>query len=301
MSKHSTIRRYSLIIEKIGRKTYPSFEDIRNYMHNHGFELSERTIQRDLEQIRNDFGVDILYDRQRNGYYIDDYAGFNMHNFLRFMEIANTAELIIECLKESKHAIDYFDFESKGNLKGVEFIKPLLYAIRNNRKIIITHERFSTGLQTEYEIMPYMLKEYLYRWYLVGIVSNKNEFRTFGVDRIVDLVVLKRTFKPVKRRDPRELFVNTIGLTYSLNKLSEVILSFTPLQGKYIKSLPLHDSQEVIIDNDKELRISLYVIPNIELKQRILMMGEGVRVIEPDWLVEEVRDSLRAALKNYVN
>ncbi len=299
MSKHSTIRRFSLIIEKIGRKTYPSFEDIRNYMHNHGFELSERTIQRDLEQIRNDFGVDILYDRQRNGYYIDDYAGFNMHNFLRFMEIANTAELIIECLKESKHAIDYFDFESKGNLKGVEFIKPLLYATRNNRKIMITHERFSTGLQTEYEIMPYMLKEYLYRWYLVGIVSKKEEFRTFGVDRIVDLAVLKKTFKPVKRRDPRELFANTIGLTYSLNELTEVILSFTPLQGKYIKSLPLHDSQEVIIDNDKELRISLYVIPNIELKQRILMMGEAVKVIEPAWLVEEVTDSLRAALRGY--
>ncbi len=299
MSKHSTIRRFSLIIEKIGRKTYPSFEDIRNYMFNHGFELSVRTIQRDLEQIRNDFGVDILYDRQRNGYYIDDYAGFNMHNFLRFMEIANTAELIIECLKESKHAIDYFDFESKGNLKGVEFIKPLLYATRNNRKIIITYEKFSTGIPAKYEIMPYMLKEYLYRWYLVGIVSNKNEFRTFGVDRIVDLVVLKRTFKPVKRRDPRELFANTIGLTYSLNELTEVILSFTPLQGKYIKSLPLHDSQEVIIDNDKELRISLYVIPNIELKQRILMMGEAVKVVEPAWLVEEVRDTLRAALRRY--
>ncbi len=301
MSKHSTIRRYSLIIEKIGRKSHPSFEDIRNYMHSHGFELSERTIQRDLEQIRNDFGVDILYDRQRNGYYIDDYAGFNMNNFLRFLEIANTAELIIECLKESKHAIDYFDFESKGNLKGVEFIKPLLYAIRNNRKIIITHERFSTGLQTEYEIMPYMLKEYLYRWYLVGIVSKKEEFRTFGIDRIVDLVVLKSTFKPAKRKDPKELFANTIGLTYSLNELMEVILSFTPLQGKYIKSLPLHDSQEVIIDNDKELRVSLYVIPNIELKQRILMMGEGVKVIEPAWLVEEVKDSLRATLKNYVS
>jgi predicted DNA-binding transcriptional regulator YafY len=299
MSKHSTIRRYSLIIEKIGRKSYPSFEDIRNYMHSHGFELSERTIQRDLEQIRNDFGVDILYDRQRNGYYIDDYAGFNMNNFLRFLEIANTAELIIECVKESKHAIDYFDFESKGNLKGIEFIKPLLHAIRNSRKIIITHERFSTGIQTEYEIMPYMLKEYLYRWYLVGIVCKKDEFRTFGIDRIVDLVVLKSTFRPAKRKDPKELFTNTIGLTYSLNELMEVILSFTPLQGKYIKSLPLHDSQEVIIDNDKELRVSLYVIPNIELKQRILMMGEGVTVIEPAWLVEEVKDSLRGALKKY--
>ncbi len=31
----------------------------------------------------------------------------------------------------------------------------------------------------------------------------------------------------------------------------------------------------------------------------ILMMGEAVKVIEPAWLVEEVRDSLRAALRGY--
>lgn len=299
MSKHSTIRRYALVIEKIGRKSYPSFEEIKDYMFNHGFELSERTIQRDLEQIRNDFGVDILYNRQRNGYYIDDYEGFNMNNFLRFLEIANTAELIIECLKEGKNALDYFDFESKGNLKGIELIKPLLFAIRNHRKIILTHERFSTGVQTEYSVMPYMLKEYLYRWYLVGYVDDKSEFRTFGIDRIVDLTVLKKTFTPEKGKDPRELFVHTVGLTYSINEVSEVILSFTPLQGKYIKALPLHDSQEIIIDNDTELRIKLFIVPNIEFKQRILMMGDAAKVIEPEWLVEEMTDTLQSALRRY--
>ncbi len=299
MSKHSTIRRYSLIIEKIGRRSYPSFEEIKDYMFNHGFELSERTIQRDLEQIRNDFGVDILYDRQRNGYYIEDYEGFDMNNFLRFLEIANTSEMIIECLKESKNALSYFDFESKGDLKGIELIKPLLFAIRNHRKIIITHERFSTGVQTEYSVMPYMLKEYMYRWYLVGYVDNKSEFRTFGVDRIVDLVVLKKTFTPKKGKDPKELFMHTVGLTYSINELSEVILSFTPLQGKYIKALPLHDSQEVIVDSDTELIIKLHIIPNIEFKQRILMMGDAAKVIAPEWLTEEIKDTLKAALAKY--
>ncbi len=299
MSKHSTIRRYSLIMEKIGRQLYPSFEEIREFMHKHGFELSDRTIQRDVEQVRNDFGIEILYDRQRNGYYVDNHSSPSMDNFLRFLEIANTAELIIESFKEGKDAIEYFDFESKGKLKGIEYIKPLLFAIRNHRKITITHERYSTGLKTNYNILPYMLKEYMYRWYLIGFVSRKGQFRTFGIDRIVDLDVSEQTFDPALQNDPRVLFANTVGLTYSINELTEVILSFTPFQGKYIKALPLHHNQEIITDNDEELRVKMHIIPNIEFKQRILMLGEAVRVLKPGWLVEEIKDSLQASMRRY--
>ncbi len=299
MSKHSTIRRFSLIIEKIGRNLYPSFEDIKQFMHDHGFELSNRTIQRDLEQIRNDFGVDILYHRHRNGYFIDNYAGTNMDNLLRFLEIANTAELIIESLKEGNDVTEYFDFESKGNLKGVELIRPLLFAIRNHRKVTFNYERYSTGYRAKYELMPYLLKEYMYRWYLVGMVSNIKEFRTFGIDRMEDLSVLKKTFTFQKGKDPRILFANTVGLTYSKNVVTEVIVSFTPLQGKYIKALPLHDSQEIIIDNDNELRVKLQIIPNFEFKQRIMMMGDAAKVIAPDWMAKSIKETLQAALARY--
>jgi predicted DNA-binding transcriptional regulator YafY len=299
MSKHGTIRRYTLIIEKIGRKQYPSFEIIKDYLFEHGFEISTRTIQRDIEQIRFEFGIEIKYDRNRNGYFIDTETSINPDSFLRFLEIVNTAELLTESLKESKDTLNYISFESHGDLRGIEHLKPLLYAIKNHREISFAHENFDTGKQRKYSVNPYLLKEYQNRWYLVGILGGTNEFRTFGIDRILNLEVKKKTFKPETKNDPIELFENTVGLTYSFNELEEVILSFTPLQAKYVKALPLHKSQQFIAENEKEVQIRLRIIPNFEFKQKIMMLGETVKVLEPKWLADDIQKSLTATLKNY--
>lgn len=80
MSKLGAIRRYTLIIEKIGRGQFPSFEDLKDYLHQHGFEVSARTIQRAIEQIRVDFQIEIKYDRDKNGYCIDYENSINFIN-----------------------------------------------------------------------------------------------------------------------------------------------------------------------------------------------------------------------------
>lgn len=94
MSKHGTIRRYTLEIEKIRRGQFPSFQEIKDYLFEHGFEIGARTIQRDIEQIRFEFGIEIKYDRDKNGYYIDYVNSLNIESFFRFLEIVNTAELL---------------------------------------------------------------------------------------------------------------------------------------------------------------------------------------------------------------
>jgi len=299
MSAPGTIRRYALIIEKIGQEQYPSFEALKDHLLDHGFEVSDRTIQRDIEEIRFDFGIEITYDRHRNGYYIDRELSVNMENFLSFLKIAHTAGLLADSLQESKESLNYIAFEAQGTLRGNELLKPLLMAIRNRRKISFTYESFSTGKKTKYSVRPYLLKEYANRWYLVGTLIGSDEFRTFGIDRVLDLHVRKETFRRQPKADPRSLFEHTQGLGYSTNKREEVILSFTPLQGKYIKALPLHHSQVVLKENKKELRVKLDIVPNYELKQQILMLGETVQVIRPGWLADEVKESLKAALKKY--
>ena len=57
-------------------------------------------------------------------------------------------------------------------------------------------------------------------------------------------------------------FDQVIGVEISDKELQSVVLSFDPQQGKYIKSLKLHRSQKVLIDNNEEVRIQIMVKPN---------------------------------------
>ncbi|MEA1875019.1 MAG: WYL domain-containing protein [Bacteroidota bacterium] len=299
MSKHGTIRRYTLEIEKIRRGQFPSFQEIKNYLFEHGFEIGDRTIQRDIEQIRFEFGVEIKYNRDKNGYFIDYENSINIESFFRFLEIVNTAELFTESLNESKDALKHITFDSGGGLKGIENLNPLLKAIKDNRKISFTHFNFHTKKSRKYRLKPYLLKEYQNRWYVVGLIGNLKEFRTFGIDRIENLEVKTETFKVDNKLNPIEMFEKIIGLVYSVSIAQTIVLSFTPTQGEYIKTLPLHTSQEILIDNETEFRISLYIIPNYELNQKILMYGDTVKVIEPKWLADEIKENLKRALKKY--
>lgn len=299
MSHHGTIRRYTLIIEKLGRKQYPSFREIKDYLIDNGFEVSDRTIQRDIEQIRFEFGIEIMYDRLNKGYFIDEEKSTNVEAFLSFLEIGHTAFLLTESLKESKDTLDYISFESVGDLKGIENLKPLLFAIKNKRKISFVHENFSTGRMKKFTLNPYLLREYLNRWYIVGIRVDKKELRTFGIERISNLEVKEENFKPDPKISPSKLFDNIIGVNCSDDDVEEVELSFTPLQGKYVKSLPWHRSQKILKDDDMELIIRLRVIPNYEFTQRILMHGNAVRVLKPKWLADHIKNILRETLANY--
>ena len=298
MSSQGTIKRYILIVEKISTGTCPSFSDLKNYLERHGFGISGRTLQRDIEQIRIEFGVEIKYDRSRNGYLIDKNESIDLDSFLGFLDTVATADLLTESLKESKTSLRHIAFESEGNFHGAGLLKDILFAIRNKRKISFVHHNYIADTRKNYRIDPYLLKEYQNRWYVVGKVEDKH-FRTFGIDRIEDLRISTEVFKTNGKEDAASLFDNIIGLSYSEGKVEEVILSFQPVQGKYVKSLPLHRSQKIIKDDEKSLVISLDLIPNFELRQKILMMGETVKVLKPAKLAAEIKRSLANALKQY--
>jgi len=298
MANHKKIRRYILILEKIEGKQHPSRDNLLEYLREHDLEVSVRTLIREIGELRNEFGFDIIHDKQKGGYYIKNDDKDRPESFIRFLEIAGTADLLTESLKENKETLNYISFDSLGLLKGIGYLKDLLYAIKNHRIVTIEHQKYVSDKVQKYVIKPYLLKEYLSRWYLVGIETKKNEFRTYGIDRIQSLFVESKTYKYNKKIVPTEFFQSTIGLTY--NKLAErVILKFTPKQGQYVKTLPLHHSQEIIEENKMGLVIRLWLRPNYELNQRILAEGENVKVIEPKWLADEIKLSLAKAVKQY--
>jgi predicted DNA-binding transcriptional regulator YafY len=299
MSQRGTIHRYTLIIEKLNGKQFPSAEELLSHLLDHGFEISKRTLERDFDAIRNEFGVEITYYRDKRGYGIDHDSSIDMPSFLRFLEIVNTAALLTESLSETKETLDFISFDSAGGLRGIDQLKPLLKAIKERRKISFQHYSFQTEKSRKYTCSPYLLKEYQNRWYLSGLVSGFDEMRTFGIDRMSDLQLSDTVFKRDEKRSPQQQFENIIGLVYSEKNKQKVILSFTRAQGMYVKSLPMHRSQKVLIDNEQECRIELNLMPNYELTQQILMHHSWVKVIEPLWLKEEIKSLLNKAINNY--
>ena len=100
-------------------------------------------------------------------------------------------------------------------------------------------------------------------------------------------------------KNPKDAFDKVIGIVYSLSDVENVVLSYRPDQGHYIKTQPVHHSQKILIDDEKEFRIQIWVKPNYELEEQVLKQGERVTVLEPKWLRQAVLNRLKAAIQKY--
>ncbi len=300
MSKTLQYLRYKLILDKLQSKPFCTFEEIDKNLNQHDINISPRTLQRDLETIRNDFGIDIIYENGR-GYFIDEDSSIieNIESFANFLEIVNTANLLVTTLSEGKDLLNYISFDSMGNFEGVKHLKTLLLAIRNKQQLKFTHLNYFTGLRTLYTVKPYSLREFKNRWYLMAIPVDLNEIRTFGLDRIEELIMETEMFVHDATIQPNTLYKNIVGIMIPQKKVERIVLSFTPLRGNYVKSLKIHSSQQILIDDEKEFRIELFLKPNNELIDQLLSFGDTVKVIEPIELVEEMKRILKNTLAQY--
>lgn len=120
--------------------------------------------------------------------------------------------------------------------------------------------------------------------------NENDELRLFGLDRIKSLVTNPGNVKLPKSPDLESRFLDTIGIINEPNDPVEtVILTFTEFKGRYIKSMPIHPTQEILINDGNIFQISLRVKINYELISLILSHGDEVKVEEPERLREMVK------------
>lgn len=305
MSKRSYISRYLLILKKLKAKKYTSYQDLQKYINNElehlqmwddtleiGF--SQRTLQRDVKEIRNLFGIDIEFSRSYKGYYIMQDETENM-NFQRMMEAFDT----FSSLNMSQGVQPFIHLE-KRRPQGTENMYGLLHAIKNNLQIGYVYHKFWEDESTQRLVAPYALKEFKNRWYLVAKDTKTGNIRTFALDRMSELEITKQKFVAPLNFDVEEMFGHCFGIiTPDDEPVEEVVLSFTPFQGKYIKTLPLHHTQQILIDNEQECSVSLKVKLTFDFEQEILSHGANVKVVSPQRLVDNIKNSVKNTLAKY--
>lgn len=298
MSKRESISRYFIIIKKL-RRFPATLQEIMNELEleseirSYNFNISKRTFQRDLADIRSIFNIDIQYDYSRGVYYID------------FDEQSEVQERIFEAF-DTFNALNLSDrlsqnihFE-KRKPQGTENLYGLLHAIKHKVQITFTHQKYWDEHSTNRRVEPYALKEFKNRWYVLANDLKDNRIKSFALDRLKYLEITRTNFKFPKHFDVNDYYKYCFGIVTSDGKEPEkVVLSFEPIEGKYIKSLPLHKSQEVIIDNEEVLRINLFIVITHDFIMEILSHGNRVKVIEPKHFVATIKGTYKKAINQY--
>ena len=301
MSYQVKIKRYLQILQLTGNQSFPSIFEMADKISETGIKISVRQLKRDLESLRDEFGLNVKYSTGRHGYFVtDDQLSFPY--LMKILEYSQNAEILKDYLKEGSNLFEIIEFEDFNSFKGIQWIKDLTLAIKTCNILIIKYKRFDSEDIKEYRFQPYLLREYLNRWYVVGTLSDTVEIRTFGLDRIVGFQVTSEAFIRNKELDVPGMFKSIIGIQVSANDRPETIeLECLPYMGNLLKTLPLHSSQKLVAETPDQITFSYRMIINLELKQRLIMISNQAKVVKPLTLKKEIENMLAEALKYYKN
>lgn len=332
MSKNqNALPRYKMILRMLRRKGKYSSKDFHQACINSDIDVELRTIQKDLQNLKDDPTIfdqelNIEYDSKTRKWFshgipkgifklleLEDgeitallfYAKTmsQYSDYPLFKEMSEAIRKVFdsvnisEDLKQLFEAKTLLETEKHLPVEGVELIPDILHAIHFRKEITIDYKKHDDERKTHI-IRPILLKEDKKLWYIIGVKPGHNHKTTFALDRVTSIDLTDNEFESIEFNS-KDYFKHSFGITVPDEDPVKVILSFDPQQGNYIRTLPIHSTQKIIIDDENEFRIQLTVKPSYEFYSAIRSYGETVKVVEPESVIEEMHKSLINTIKHY--
>lgn len=297
-------RLLSIVIMLLNRKRITA-KDLADY-----FEVSIRTIQRDIEAI-NMAGIPIVSYRGQYGgygllenYKIDkNFLSDSEHKLLMVaLEGINKAyedkdlKNIIEkltsirssncSLGESKILMDFTPWGFPKSLKNkIDSIKKAV----DEKKVVRFNYIDLNGKKTQREVEPDLLALKLNRWYLYGFCRLREDFRLFRLTRVRDLVVTNEFF------EARE---NMFEFSFCFP--SEKVKIRLKFHQKSLSRIDDYfDLESLDFNSDGYIYATVNYPEDEWVYGMILSFGDWVEVIEPEHIREIIKDRAKKVFEKY--
>ena len=262
---------------------------------NDGKPFAKRTFHEHRKAIKELFGVEIKCNTSTNKYYLSSENSLKNSTIQKWLLSSFTVSNMIEAGHNMK---DRIFFEAIP--KGTEYIPSVIESMQQNKVLLIDYQPFNQHNKTIH-FCPYAMKIYNQRWYMVGLIKEQENIRTIAFDRILAIDTTEERFEVPKKFSAQKLFADRVGIFVDDQAAPQkVILRAHGPSVDYLRSLPLHSSQEEIaakhgIYSDFQYKIYL----NPELETKILAMGENIEVLKPKELRDKIADRLQNAVNRY--
>lgn len=277
------------------------------------FEVTERTIQRDVESI-NMAGIPIVSIRGINGGYkiLDTYsfskqtatksdlellsiALKSLHTAIDNDGLKDTIEKLDSIKKNDKKSNLSIDFGiAKESKKVSKFITEIKNAIKDSS--VIEFEYFNSNNKSSQRVVePISLNFKWYSWYLTAFCLEKRGYRIFKLIRMNNI---KKSAKPIENNhdDPSSIFENLISK--DTRKTTKILMKYK----KYIHNAieEYIDNITVVRDDENEILAEAIIIES-ERKwfAFLLSFGEDVEVVKPSHIRERLVNQAKKIIDKY--
>jgi proteasome accessory factor B len=289
-------------------------------------EVSAKTIQRDIDFMRDRLGLPIAYDQLKFGFYytepvanfpnievsqgeimalfvarkaLEQYRGTSFERSLR-----TAFQKISDSLRE-KVDFKWGDVDSAISFRGlgtsaadIHLFEGVSKGVIESREIEFEYKKAKSAAYEARRVRPYHLGCVSDQWYLFAFDLARRQMRTFVLARMRGV---RRT--PARFHRPANFSIDK-HLSESFGVFSGqghyvVRIRFDTLAGQLVSERQWHGSQKIkmLPGGGAEMRLELNSLEEVE--RWILSWGKRARVLEPPELVERIRATLRLLNEAY--
>lgn len=300
--EHSNLfQRYIWLSETIASsRNGLAFEDIdrrwRHSVHNeYGGALPKKTFQRHCREIESLFGITISCDRHNAYRYVIENNGD--------LETLGVSSWVLDsfavsnALAESRRLKNRILFERIPS--GHKLLHVIIGAMHKSLRMHIVYDDFRKG-RSEALIEPYCLKVFKQRWYVVANNAIIAKIRIYSLDRMEVAETTDEPFTVPEDFDGRTYFRDSYGIERNTGVNPEhIVIRAYGDKAAYIRSLPLHSSQNEIASTEEYSDFGMYLRPTFDFRQELLSHGGDIEVLSPSSLRAAVCDEAARMMRRY--
>ncbi len=295
-----TYRRYLWLIntlEKYGRLSLSELDELwQRSRLNDGSHLSRRTFIEHKKAIQKAFNINI--DCESGG----EYRYFIRKTDRNNRDMVQRWQLNAIAINNMLNKIeDLSDRVLLDNVPGgTQHLDITVEAMRMGKVLEVRYQSYYSDSTSIYHLSPYCLRMHNLRWYVLGWIEEKQGVRHVALDRTYLMRITEQQFSLPESFNPEAFYRDFIGVFADERQDAKRIKIRTfGKRTEYMRSLPLHHSQEEIATEDgySDFVYRLCITP--ELITELLRQGNQIEVLEPLELREMLSDEINKMAKRY--
>lgn len=296
MKPAQIFHQYIWIINTLKNYRQQTFEELNQKWQQdrvtEGNPLQRSSFNRHRDAILDMFGVVIDCDKRTYKYYISNPEVLSDSSIERWLFSTLTVHGVLADSAAVKERVVLEDVPA-----GLEYLDAILHAIKTNRRLRMGYQKFGQEGYVK-TVCPYALKLFHQRWYLLAR-NDEGQMRVYALDRMTMAQLTDETFEVPQDFSPQAYFAEYFGVLTVDTPLAHVVIRAHRWTPNYLRTLPLHHSQRELTSTEEYADFSFDIRPTADFLGQLLSHGDGIEVLEPLELRQQMREMIENMLGRY--